>query len=91
MRNNKQDYDAIVEIVKNTINSLGLQVGQWHLGKVTEVVSLTKLKVIVDDGQFAQTVSCNPDITFAVDDQVWVIFINGNPRDKFVLSKRAVE
>lgn len=87
---NKQNYDVIVEIVKDILRKEGLLVGNWHLGIVNEVISSTKLKVMVDGGTSAQTVSCNPDIIFSEGDHVWVVFINGNARDKFVLCKRAI-
>lgn len=90
MLNDKQTYDAIKEIIMDVLNTQGLLAGQWHLGTVDQVVSTTKLKVFVDGSTTSQTISCNPDITFGVGDQIWVIFINGNRRDKFALCKRAI-
>jgi len=83
-------YKIIEEIVKEQLKKEKLLNGNWHLGTVDSVIDSKKLKVLVDGGQLPQTISCNPDVTFSVGDSVWVIFINGNPRDKFVLSKRAV-
>lgn len=88
--NDKQVYDSIKEIVMDVMRAEGLLVGHWHLGTVDEVLSSTKLKVFVDGSDVAQTISCNPDVTFEVDSHVWVVYINGNARDKFVISKRAI-
>lgn len=77
-------------IVLNVLKQQNLLMGQWHLGIVDSVTSDKKLKVFVDADSTSQTVSCNPDVTFAAGDHVWIIFINGNPRDKFALCKRAV-
>jgi hypothetical protein len=88
--NENQFYKHMEEIVLNVLKDQGMLIGQWHLGQVDTVVSPLKLKVFVDGDTTSQTVSCNPDITFAAGDHVWVVFINGNPRDKFVISKRAV-
>lgn len=80
----------IEKLVYKIINKLGLLNGNWHLGEVTEVISNVKLKVKVDGSDIEQAISCNPDVTFQIGNHVWVIFINGNARDKFVISKRAV-
>lgn len=88
--NDKQFYDFIKNTVEDILAAQGLLTGQWHLGTVDQVISPTKLKVFVDGSDVSQTISCNPDVAFAVGNHVWVIYINGNPRDKFVLSKRAI-
>jgi hypothetical protein len=88
--NETQFYKSIEQIVLNVMKDKGMLIGQWHLGEVDSVISPTKLKVFVDADSTSQTVSCNPDITFTTGDHVWVIFINGNPRDKFVISRRIV-
>jgi hypothetical protein len=87
--NDKQFYEMVRTIVRDELKAQNL-VGQWHLGKVSEVLSTKQIKVFVDGGDIAQTVACNPSVTFAVNDEVWVVYINGNPRDKFAISKRAV-
>lgn len=89
--NDKQFYDKVNEIVSDVLTRQGLLIGQWRLGTVDQIISPTKLKVFIDGSDTPQTVSCNPDITFTSGNHVWVIYINGNARDKFVLSKRAVE
>lgn len=65
--------------------------GEWHLGKVESVISSKKISVYVDGSDTPQRIPCNPDVTFNVGDHVWVIFVNGDSRNKFVLSKRAIE
>jgi hypothetical protein len=81
----------IVEsLVYGILNNNKLLTGQWQLGQVEEVISDKSLKVYVNGSDVAQTIPCNPDVTFNVGDHVWVIFINGNGRDKFVLCKRGV-
>lgn len=90
MRKNELSYQQIESIIYNVLNENKLLNNQWHVGKVDSILSPTKLKVFVDGSETSLTVSCNPDITFNVGDYVWVIFINGNPRDKFVISKRAI-
>jgi hypothetical protein len=86
----KKIYNLISEIVTDMLNKQGLLLGHWHLGTVDQVLSSTKLKVFVDGSDVSQTVSCNPDVTFATGNHIWVVFINGNSRDKFAISKRAV-
>ena len=90
MLNDKQTYDTIKQIVLDVINKEKALIGNWHLGTVDQIISPTKLKVFVDGSTISQTISCNPDVTFTIGDHVWVIFINGNQRDKFVLCHRAV-
>jgi hypothetical protein len=87
--NDSKFYELIKSIVKSELSKQGV-VGNWHLGKVDQVISSKKLKVFIDGGTVSQTVSCNPSITFAVNDEVWVVYVNGNSKDKFALCKRAV-
>ncbi|MGD6876760.1 hypothetical protein [Bacillus infantis] len=86
----KLEYQDIENIVYNILNKEKLLNKQWHLGTIDTVISPLKVKVFVDGSDVSQTVSCNPDITFTSGDYVWVLYINGNPRDKFVISKRAI-
>jgi hypothetical protein len=87
----RQFYEYVKQIVIDILKSNGMFIGQWHVGTVDQVISPTRLKVFVDGSNTSQTIPCNPDVTFNVGDYVWVVYINGNPRDKFVLCKRAVE
>lgn len=82
--NETQFYKSIEQIVINVLKDKGILLGQWHLGVVDSVDSQGKLKVFVDGDLISQTVSCNPNITFNIGDHVHVLFVNGNPRDKFV-------
>ena len=88
--NTQETLDIIRTIVKNEIRNAGLLTGQWRLGKVTSVISNKKLMVKVDGSDRAQEVGCNPDCNFSANDEVWVIFINGDAKNKFVISRRAV-
>ncbi|MFB5759116.1 hypothetical protein [Paenibacillus medicaginis] len=90
MANDKEFfYDAVKKIVQTEISNLGLLNGNWHLGEVVSIVNSFKLMVCVDGSTTPQEISYNPDVSFKAGDQVWVIFINGKSRDKFVLCKRA--
>lgn len=83
-------YEDIRKITLDIIQELKLLNGQWHFGKVDQVVSPSQLKVFVDGSTTSQTINCNPDITFQPNDHVIIVYINGNPRDKFVISRRIV-
>lgn len=89
---NQQEYiyKLLSEIVRTEIRNLGLLNGDWHLGKVDSVVSNKMLNVLIDGSSTPQPVPCNPDINFSPQDNVIVVYINGNSKDKFVLCKRAV-
>lgn len=86
----QETLDIIRAIVKNEIRNAGLLTGQWRLGTVASVISNKKLMVKVDGSETAQEIGCNPDGNFSVNDEVWVIFINGDSKNKFVISRRAV-
>ncbi len=86
-----KDFDTYLEqIINQVLEKKGLLNGMWHLGEVVSVISTKKLGIKIDGSSNIQTVPCNPDVTFSVGDQVWVVYINGNSKDKFVISKRAV-
>lgn len=87
----KQFHSQMEEIILNVLKKEGLLVKPYHHGIVDSVISPTKLKVFVDGSDVSQTISCNPDITFEKGDHVWVVYINNSPRDKFVISKRAIQ
>lgn len=88
--NDKQFHDLIKTMIRDELKAQGLLVGQWHLGKVGQTISTKQLKCYIDGGDALQTVACNPKVTFAVNDEIWVVYINGNPRDKFAICHRAV-
>jgi hypothetical protein len=83
-------YKIIQDVVKSEISNLGLNLGNWQLGIVESVVSPKKLKVFINGAKVSQEVPCNPDVAFAAGDNVFVIFINGDQRNKYVMSRRAL-
>lgn len=80
----------VSNIVKTEINNLGLMMGNWQLGVVKSVISPKKLSVLINGSTEAQEVPCNPDVPFSEGDNVFVIFVNGDPRNKFVMNRRAL-
>lgn len=88
----KQDelIDLIRQMVYDILDNEKLLQGEWHNGRVAEVISDKMLRVYVDGSILAQKIPCNPSINFAVGNEVWVVNINRDSRDKFVLSKRGV-
>lgn len=88
--NTQQTLDIIRTIVKNEIRNMGLLTGQWRLGTVKAVKANNILSVCVDGSATPQDIPCNPDGNFSVNSEVWVIFINGDSKNKFVISRRAV-
>lgn len=82
----KQFVDFITKIVRDEIN----QLKEWHLGEIESVIDTKKVRCFVDGSNLSQIISCNPDIIFNQGDHVWVIFINSDSKNKFVISKRAL-
>lgn len=82
--------DLIRKIVQEEINKQKLNTGCWQLGKVDSVISSTKLSVLVGNATTAQTIPCNPDITFNIGDEIFVIFLNHDSANKFALCKRGI-
>lgn len=87
---NKKFVNWITDIIKKELDKRNLSQGNWQLGVVSSVISPKKLNVFVNGSTTPQEVSCNPDETFSQNDHVWVIFINGDSKNKFVLCRRAV-
>jgi hypothetical protein len=87
---NKQIYDLIKSIVVEEIKAQGLLIGQWHLGVVNSVVDSKFLSVFIDGSTTAQNIPYNPSVSFIPNEEIWVVYINGNSKDKFALCKRAV-
>lgn len=85
-----QEYELIKKIIHAEISNLGLLKGDYHLGKVQAVKANNILSVFVDGSITPQDIPCNPDGNFSVNSEVWVIFINGDSKNKFVISRRAV-
>lgn len=82
--------DTVKRIVYKIFEKEGVLRGEWHLGKVKTVISTKMLEVYLDGSETAIKIPCNPDVTFNVNDEVFVIFINKKTSDKFVLCRRAV-
>lgn len=85
-----QEYELIKKIIHAEISNLGLLKGDYHLGTVKAVKANNILSVCVDGSSTPQDIPCNPDGNFSVNSEVWVIFINGDSKNKFVISRRAV-
>ncbi|OZB98008.1 hypothetical protein [Paenibacillus sp. XY044] len=83
-------YKLISEIVRTEIRNLGLLSGEWHLGTVDSIVSTKKINVFIDGSTSSQTIPCNPDVAFKPGDHIYVIFVNGDSKDKFALCKRGI-
>lgn len=82
--------NGVQKIVYSILSKENLLQGEWHLGIVDEVISATTLRVRVDGSPTAQLVQCNPNVVFKQDDHVFVIYVNGNSKDKYVLAQRSV-
>jgi hypothetical protein len=93
METNRRASDLFLEHVTKIVYSIlrkeKLLQSEFHIGKVEEVISDRQLSVFVDGSNTSQKIKCNPDVTFTVNDQVIVIFINNNPNSKYVLSRIA--
>ena len=77
-------------MVEVALNEHKLLQGEWQHGKVVEVLSSKMLALSINGSEVSQKVPCNPDIVFNVGDEVWVVYINRNSNDKFVISRRAI-
>lgn len=76
------------QIVLNEIDNHGLLRGHLRLGTVESVLPNSRLSVFVDGSNISQVIDCNPDVTFSVADFVWVTLVNGDPKNKFIFSRR---
>lgn len=84
---NKKFIKYVQDIVYKVLDKEGVLKKDWHYGIVESVISDNYLNIYVDDSTISQKISCNPNITFNTGDKVYVIFINGDSKDKFVLCK----
>lgn len=91
---NKKSNHLFLEFVERIVYSVlrknNILLGEWHLGKVKTVLSTKLLEVYVDGSDVAMKIPCNPDVTFAVGDEVFVQFINRDTKNKFIPYKRGV-
>ena len=81
---------VIKSIIYTILEDEKILTKEWHVGKVKTVVSTKILEVYVDGNDIAQRIPCNPNVTFSVNDEVFVHFINGDSANKFVPYKRGV-
>lgn len=82
--------EKVKNIVYSILNKNNLLQGNWHVGKVDTVVSPTRLYCFVDGSNTSQLIASNPDVTFSPNDEIFIIFINNNSKDKFALCKRGM-
>jgi len=82
--------DKVKKIIYAILRKENILQGQWHMGKVEEVLSNKLLSVYIDGSDEAQKIPCNPDVSFSQEDKVFVLYVNGNSKDKFVPFKRGI-
>lgn len=91
MENNRSFSDMFVEnvmkVVYKVLRKEKLLQSEFHMGIINQVISNKQLSVFVDGSNIAQTIRCNPDVTFSIGEQVIVIFINNDPKNKYVMSR----
>jgi hypothetical protein len=83
-------YETIKKIIYQILRKENLFQGEWHNGKVESVISAKLLSVYVDGSTTAQKIPCNPDVTFVIGDEIFVIHVNGDSKNKFALCRRGV-
>lgn len=82
--------ENVMKVIYKVLRKEQLLQSEFRLGKVDSVISPTQLKVFIDGSTTSVTCSCNPDVTFATGNNVFVIYINNNSNNRFVLCKRAI-
>lgn len=90
MQDNKTFMSTLKTLIYKIIEESNIINCEWHVGKVANIIDSKTLTVYVDGTTVAQKIPCNPDITFSANDEVWVHFVNGDSKNKFVPYKRAV-
>jgi hypothetical protein len=90
MNYDKKFIEAVQSIVYSVLQNENLLTGEWHNGKVASVIDSKTLTCYIDGSTTAVKVPCNPNITFAVNDEVFVIYCNRNSNNKYVIAKRAI-
>jgi hypothetical protein len=83
-------FESMKMLIHQELKKERLLIGEWHNGKVESVISSKLLSVYVDGSTTPQKIPCNPDVTFAAGDEVFVQFINRDTKNKFVPYKRGV-
>jgi hypothetical protein len=91
---NRMFQEIIIKTVKQTLQQelekLNLLKGDWHSGVVASVIDSKYLSVKVDGSDTAQTIPFNQSEIFTANDNVLVIFLNHDSKNKFVLCKKPV-
>ena len=87
--------DRFISIVQNIVEKLldkmGFFVSEWHMGKVESINTNGTLNVYIDASTtVTPSIPANPDVTFSVNDEVWVHFINRKPNNLFIPYKRQI-
>lgn len=90
MDNSREFINAVEIIVRTFLENEGLLKGNWRLGKVKDTISQGLLEVYVDGSTTFQQIPCDPDKSFNTGDEVFVVLVNGDSKNKFVLCKRNV-
>jgi hypothetical protein len=80
----------IMNIVYKVLSKERLLQGDHHLGKVESIVDSTKIKCFIDGSTTAVTVAKSPDRTYAVGDEIWVIYPNRDANSKYAGEKRGI-
>jgi len=86
----KKLFNIVKKIVYKVLHAENLTQREWNHGEIESVIDSKFANVYVNGSNNTQKIPTNPDITFAAGDKVFVIFINRDPKDKFVISKRSV-
>ncbi len=90
MQEGKETLSLFKKIIKKVLKEENLSRNEWHVGKVSSVISTKLLNVYVNGSTIVQKIPCNPNVTFSVGEEVWVHFVNGDSKNKFVPYKRAI-
>lgn len=80
--------EKVKQIVYKILEKEGLLKTPFRLGVIDTVVSTKQVKAFIDGSTQSQILPCNPDVTFAPGDDVYII--QNGLVDKFVLCKRGV-
>lgn len=76
--------ETIKTVIYDELGKSGLLNGTFKFGRVEKVLSNTRLSVYEGGSRQTQVIHCNPDINFSIGDEVFIQYVNGNPRDKFI-------
>lgn len=76
-------------LVENKLRKANLIRGEWHIGKIDSIINPYSANVFVDGSTTSQKVPTNPNINFVAGEQVLVVFLNGDSKNKYVIAKCA--